>query len=70
MVEVFKTDVSDRRQAGKILELLKNKYPEYEINFDLEDGDRILRIAGRAVSVHSIIRLLQGLCHFCEVLMD
>lgn len=48
-VEIFKTNVSNHKLANKIISDLKQLYPEYRINFDLEDCDRILRIEGRHV---------------------
>ena len=70
MVEVFKTDVEDSLQAQHILDRLQEKYPGYEINFDLEDCDHILRVSGTSISVPCIISLLKNLGFLCEVLGD
>ncbi|WP_194766485.1 hypothetical protein [Tamlana sp. I1] len=43
-VEIFKTNVTHNQLANKIVADLKQLYPEYRINFDLEDCDKVLRI--------------------------
>ncbi len=43
-VEIFKTNVGNQQLANKIITDLNQLYPEYHINFDLEDCDKILRI--------------------------
>jgi len=44
MVEVFKTNVVEAEMAEKLIELIHEFFPHLEINFDLDDQDRILRI--------------------------
>ncbi|MDO6518989.1 hypothetical protein [Zobellia uliginosa] len=44
IVEIFKTNVDNQQLANKIVTDLNQLYPEYHINFDLEDCDNILRI--------------------------
>lgn len=44
MVEVFKTNVGNKRTAKIILEEIGIHQPEYKCNFDLEDCDKVLRI--------------------------
>lgn len=44
IVEVFKTNVGNQHLAEKILSELNQLYPDYRINFDLEDCDKVLRI--------------------------
>ncbi|HZY39633.1 MAG TPA: hypothetical protein VFE53_23420 [Mucilaginibacter sp.] len=43
MIEIFKTNVSNKRLAGRVLKALHRQLPAYTFNFDLEDCDRILR---------------------------
>ena len=43
-VEVFKTNVGNKRAAKVILEEIGMHQPEYKCNFDLEDCDKVLRI--------------------------
>jgi len=44
LVEIFKTNVNNRQLANIIIADLNQLYPEYHINFDLEDCDKVLRI--------------------------
>ncbi|SHJ11532.1 hypothetical protein [Pseudozobellia thermophila] len=44
IVEIFKTNVGNQQLASKIVADLNQLYPEYRINFDLEDCDKVLRI--------------------------
>ena len=45
-VDVFKTNVKKKSDAEVIVQLLSNYFPNHEINFDLDDCDKILRFAG------------------------
>ena len=47
MIEIFKTNVSNKRLAGRVLKALHRQLPAYAFNFDLEDCDRILRVQTR-----------------------
>lgn len=44
LIEIFKTNVNNPQLANKIIAELNQLYPEYRINFDLEDCDNVLRI--------------------------
>ncbi len=44
MVEVFKTNIQTEKEADFILEKLQKEFPNFKINFDLEDCDNILRM--------------------------
>jgi hypothetical protein len=44
MVEVFKTDVTDREHARIVIQGIHTTFLDYEANFDLDDCDRILRV--------------------------
>ncbi len=68
MVEVFKTNITDRASAALILEGLHNKIPNAKINFDLEDCDNILRVEDDHVSIQPIIELFQSQGFYCKVL--
>ncbi|NCD69563.1 hypothetical protein [Mucilaginibacter agri] len=46
MVEVFKTNVKRQAQAKSLIALLRQYFPHSQINFDLDDCDKILRIQG------------------------
>jgi len=68
MVEIFKTNVSDGVQAGLVLRLLEEQWPQYMANFDLEDCDRILRIESDSVDHEKILSLMHLQGYLCEVL--
>lgn len=68
MVEVFKTNIDCETVANEVMMDLKTAFPEYKINFDLDDCDKILRVEAENISVPGIISHLQELTVFCEAL--
>ncbi len=71
MVEVFKTNVTQVRQAGRIVRLLQKTFKGYKANFDLQDVDRILRIESDGdVEEKKIIGILESAGFSAEVLPD
>jgi hypothetical protein len=72
MVEVFKTDVSEAEHARILLHEINLKFTGYEVNFDLQDCDRILRVKSNTGIVDSsaLIDLLKGYGYNAEVLPD
>jgi hypothetical protein len=70
MVLIFKTDVTSKKQANAILTQLSATFPTAAINFDLEDCDRILRIAGSQLSAHTILAITKTLGIVCEELEE
>jgi len=72
MVEVFKTNVKDCDHACWIIDRIHKEFANYKANFDLEDCDNILRIkcTESLIESQSIIKLLQGLGFYAEVLQD
>lgn len=68
MVEVFKTDVKWRKQAKMLHAVLSRQFPFIEINFDLDDCDRVLRIEGNDFCPHKVIELVNLNGHQCLVL--
>ena len=67
MIEVFKTDVHEAEMAEKLLTMLQLHFPESRINFDLEDCDKILRIAGGNFTAVKVAALVNA--HGFECLM-
>ncbi len=69
-IEVFKTNVVKKREAKQLVEEMATRFPEYRINFDLEDCDKILRVENRKGKVKTtfIINLLKSRHIECEVL--
>ena len=72
MVEVFKTNVSNRETANRLIAEIQNRYTNYQATFDLDDCDRILRIACSASEVHPhhLIDLLSTRGYHAEILED
>lgn len=69
-VEVFKTDVCDTDKANELLQDLNNLFPGYQMNFDLQDCDHILRIAATEEVFSKAKRLLHQKGHQCVELPE
>ena len=69
MIEVFKTNVENSKQAASLLCLLQDRLPSAEINFDLEDCDNILRVKGDSFCPSNIIEILTGNGFECSLLV-
>lgn len=69
MVEVFKTNVGQVAEAQVLLEKLGKSFPNYKINFDLEDCDKILLIEGKNINHQNVIVLVNKSNYQCEVLV-
>jgi hypothetical protein len=61
MVEIFKTNVKNKKAAKQVLKLLHSQLPACYFNFDLDDCDRILRAQSDScpIETHSIIQLVR-----------
>jgi hypothetical protein len=72
MVEVFKTNVSNPKQAKMLLDQIHKVFNSYTANFDLEDCDKILRVkSGWGFIEHArLIALLKTFGFHAEVLPD
>lgn len=70
MVEVFRTNVEGEVASKNIIDQLLLRFPGNEINFDLDDCDRILRIEGENISPDSVIQLVTGNGYKCDILLD
>ncbi|GIZ09041.1 hypothetical protein [Flavobacterium sp. UMI-01] len=72
MVEVYKTDIKDSNQAREVYLQLKIRFPYYEINFDLEDSDRILRVESSVINIEDdvIMDVVQSSGYYIEILSD
>jgi len=68
MIEIFKTNVKNERQAESLLALLNQHFPSTEINFDLDDCDRILRVKGENFCSLNIIKILVDKGVECQLL--
>lgn len=72
MVEVFKTNVQDARQANLLIDQIHKNFMDYKANFDLEDCDNILRVKSTTSYIEPapVINLLQHFGFIAEVLPD
>ncbi len=65
MIEIFKTNVQNEFDSNYIIAIIKRQYPNYKINFDLEDCDKILRVEASKFEPKKIIEYLNCLGYFC-----
>ena len=68
MVEVFKTNVQKKAQSKMLLCILSEAFPSLEINFDLSDCDKVLRVKGDNIEVLRIVILVKEYGVKCEIL--
>ncbi|MBA4853079.1 hypothetical protein [Emticicia sp. BO119] len=68
MVEVFKTNIQERKHASLLFEVLRRQFPLFKINFDLDDCDKILRIEGDRISNDRIMTIIHMNGYQCQVL--
>lgn len=69
IVEVFKTNVQTVIDTNYIINTILLHFPDYRINFDLEDCDKILRVEGIELDAKNIIKYLNNLGYNC-ILLD
>jgi hypothetical protein len=72
MVEIFKTNVTDRIDASMIADAIHETFDGYKANFDLHDCDNVLRVQSQSgyVDPEPVIRLVKYLGFSAEVLPD
>ncbi|HEX7366323.1 MAG TPA: hypothetical protein VF273_04460 [Pelobium sp.] len=72
LVEIFSTNVTDQHHADCLLAQLKLYFPDYEINFDLDDCDNILRIKSNdaTIEIAGIVEFLGKLGVIAKVFVD
>lgn len=68
MIEVFKTDVQKPRDASRVKKILQQGFPGCQVSFDLEDCDKVLRMAGGSIEHERVIGLLRLAGFACQVL--
>ena len=65
MVKIFGTDIVNPNDADDIIRKLANEYPDFRINFDLEDCDNILRVEAKDFRAADIIRCVISYGYKC-----
>lgn len=68
MVEIFKTNIDCECVAQKVERIVKEKFQNLRINFDLEDCDKILRIEADNILVSEIRETIQNMGLKCEAI--
>ena len=68
MVDVFKTNVQKKSDARQLMSLLMSHFPEADINFDLQDNDKILRVDIEPGDALLVIQLISGQGFLCAEL--
>ena len=68
MIEVFKTNVEEKTDAGLLVDILKKQFPCSRINFDLWDHDKILRIEGADFKTQKVIEIVEARGFNCSIL--
>lgn len=43
-IKVYKSDIDDRRKAQLIQRVIQKHFESYEVSFDLENCDKVLRV--------------------------
>jgi hypothetical protein len=70
-VEVFKTNVADPELAERLVDQIERSFANCKVNFDLDDCDRILRVAfENNIQSDRLIDLLKNVGCIAEVLPD
>ena len=59
MTEVFSTNIENHPHALIVAGMIRNVFPDYRVNFDLDDCDRILRIQSQQeVDARAVINIV------------
>lgn len=69
VVEVFKTNVNKVETSEQLIRQVLDRFPQSQVNFDMEDCDRILRVEADMVMPEKIIEILASNGYLCEVLI-
>lgn len=64
-VEIFKTNVHKEADKNYVIAIIQTQFPDYKINFDLEDCDKILRVEGIDLECGNIIDFVNCLGYTC-----
>jgi hypothetical protein len=68
MIEAFKTNVRKKIQSKMLLSILSEAFPSFQINFDLSDCDKVLRVEGDHIEAVRIMILVKEYGFTCELL--
>jgi hypothetical protein len=68
MIEVFKTDISLKEDAERVVQYLQLHLQPHRATIDLHDCDKILRIDAESVLIPVVQEMVSSMGFFCEVL--
>ncbi len=69
MVEVFKTNVQELNKVEELIQKLLDRFPDSNINFDLDDCDKTLRVEAEQFEPENIIQAVKQNGFQCEQLL-
>jgi len=67
-VEIFKTNVQAVSESHKVTGKLLECFSDYQIHFDLNDCDKIMRVEAKIIDRERIIANLECFGFTCEIL--
>lgn len=67
-VEIFRTNILDPGQAEHIVATLRHSFPEWRVNVDLDDCDKILRVEGLEIVSPEVENLVRKLGYDCTII--
>ncbi len=65
IVEIFKTNVQKESDRDYVITVIQSQFPDYKINFDLEDCDKILRVEGIDIQCDNVMDYVHCLGYTC-----
>lgn len=68
MVEVFRTNITKVGQSKILIKKVLQHFPKSNVNFDLDDCDKVLRVEGENICPEKITRIINANGYQCEVL--
>lgn len=71
-ISVFTTNIGYVKDVATVIEALNKVYPEFKVNVDMEDCDRILRVESQneIIDAIEIIKIVKEKGFECGVLDD
>ena len=68
MVEVFRTNVQQKAETGRLCQLLVQQLPGCRIVFDLDDCDKVLKVEGSNFIPEQVVQVVKQSGFECSIL--
>lgn len=68
MVVVYRTNINNKRQFKTVNRLLCRLFNDLQINIDLEDNEKVLRLEGKDIISAEVINSLGKIGFLCQVM--